>query len=139
MNGCNVIIIGGEGDLAFRKLYPALCSLDNEGLLADDVRVVCFGRGKYDHDTFRREVLRWIEASDYTEVMSDEVTERFLARLIQFTGDATDPGCFQELVELLRGADLNPEVLVTEYSPGWGGWRGQHDDILEALFPHNGE
>ena len=45
----------------------------------------------------------------------------------------------QELVELLRGADLNPEVLVTEYSPGWGGWRGQHDDILEALFPHNGE
>lgn len=105
MSGCSVIIIGGEGDLAFRKLYPALCSLDNEGLLAEDLRVVCFGRGKYDNNRFRKEVVRWIEASDYTEVMSDNVIDRFLARLTQFTGDATDPACFRQLAEDLSDED----------------------------------
>ena len=24
---------------------------------------------------------------------------------------------------------------VADYSPGWAGWRGQHDEILAALFP----
>ncbi|MGK0438639.1 MAG: glucose-6-phosphate 1-dehydrogenase, partial [Paracoccaceae bacterium] len=24
LNICNIVIVGGEGDLAFRKLYPAL-------------------------------------------------------------------------------------------------------------------
>lgn len=101
MDGCNLIIIGGEGDLAFRKLYPALCSLDNEGLLASDVRIVCFGRGKYDGDGFAREVVRWIEASEYTEAMSEEVINRYLARLIHFQGDATSPECFRRLAEQL--------------------------------------
>lgn len=43
----------------------------------------------------------------------------------------------ENLIQNLRSADLAPEVLVTEYTPGWGGWRGQHDDILELLFPHS--
>ena len=41
----NIIIIGGEGDLALRKLYPALYSLDQEGLLAPEVKITAFGRG----------------------------------------------------------------------------------------------
>ena len=101
MNGCNVIIIGGEGDLAFRKLYPAMCSLENEGLLADDVRIVCFGRGKFDEQSFAAEVERWIEASEYTDAMSDEVISHYLGRLIHFNGDATDPDCFRRLAEQL--------------------------------------
>lgn len=105
MNGCNLIIIGGEGDLALRKLYPALCSLDNEGLLPEGLRVVCFGRGKYDAAGFRQEVVRWIDASEYTGTMSDEVTERYLSRLVHFSGDATDPDCFRRLAEELSDDD----------------------------------
>ena len=40
---CNIVIVGGEGDLAFRKLYPALYSLHKQNLLADCTRVVGFG------------------------------------------------------------------------------------------------
>ena len=32
-------------------------------------------------------------------------------------------------------ADINAIEQVTDYSPGWGGWRGQYDEILPALFP----
>jgi glucose-6-phosphate 1-dehydrogenase len=105
MSGCNVIIIGGEGDLAFRKLYPAMWSLENEGLLADDVRIVCFGRGKFDAKSFVEEVMRWIEASEYTDVISEEVVSRYSARLIHFNGDATSPESFSRLAKLLPKND----------------------------------
>ena len=40
-----------------------------------------------------------------------------------------------ELLGWLRDADVNATELVVDYSPGWGGWRGQYDEILPALFP----
>ena len=30
---------------------------------------------------------------------------------------------------------VNVTEQVADYTPGWGGWRGQHDEILAALFP----
>ncbi|REJ77166.1 MAG: hypothetical protein DWQ30_15915 [Acidobacteria bacterium] len=48
--------------------------------------------------------------------------------------DADDAS--KDLISRLREAGIETEVLVTEYSPNWGGWRGQHDDILEAFFPY---
>jgi outer membrane protein assembly factor BamB len=41
----------------------------------------------------------------------------------------------RELLGWLRGADINVIEQVADYSPGWGGWRGQYDEILPALFP----
>jgi hypothetical protein len=41
----------------------------------------------------------------------------------------------RELLGWLRDADINAIEQVTDYSPGWGGWRGQYDEILPALFP----
>lgn len=41
----------------------------------------------------------------------------------------------RDLLEHLKGAGVNVVELVADYSPQWGGWRGQHDEILAALFP----
>ena len=41
----------------------------------------------------------------------------------------------RELISQLRAADVNVVEQVADYSPGWGGWRGQYDEILAALFP----
>jgi len=41
----------------------------------------------------------------------------------------------KELLGWLRDAEVNVTEQVTDYSPGWGGWRGQYDEILPALFP----
>jgi enterochelin esterase-like enzyme/outer membrane protein assembly factor BamB len=40
-----------------------------------------------------------------------------------------------ELLGWLRDAGVNVVEQVSDYSPGWGGWRGQYDEILPALFP----
>ncbi len=39
------------------------------------------------------------------------------------------------LVEQLRGVGVNVTHQIADYSPGWGGWRGQDDDILTTFFP----
>ncbi len=93
----NIVVIGGEGDLALRKLYPALYSLDYEGLLDSDVKVTAFGRGRYQTDDFRQTMRDWIEKSEYTQSMDEQVLERFNERLIHFVGDATHPDSFREL------------------------------------------
>ncbi len=43
------------------------------------------------------------------------------------------------LVGQLVSAGVGFTEHVADYSPGWGGWRGQHDEILAALFPHQAE
>lgn len=41
----------------------------------------------------------------------------------------------RQLIEQVRQAGIKVVEQVSDYSPGWGGWRGQDDEILAALFP----
>ena len=41
----------------------------------------------------------------------------------------------EALVGWLREGGIETRVLNARYSPGWAGWRGQHDEILAGLFP----
>ncbi len=43
------------------------------------------------------------------------------------------------LAEQLESAGVKVTTQIADYSPGWGGWRGQDDEILAALFPHQEE
>ena len=94
---CNIVIVGGEGDLALRKLYPALYSLHKENLLADCTRVVAFGRGKFTADRFKETMRKWTQESDYVKDVDDQAWQRFCERLIHFSGDATSVADLQRL------------------------------------------
>jgi len=48
-----VVIFGGSGDLARRKLLPALARLRTQGLLPEKFAVVGVGRSKLDDESFR--------------------------------------------------------------------------------------
>lgn len=50
-------------------------------------------------------------------------------------GGRTAQEATAELLGWLREAGIPVEEQVADYSPGWGGWRGQYDEILPALFP----
>jgi enterochelin esterase-like enzyme len=41
----------------------------------------------------------------------------------------------EELLGWLRASEIDVVEQIADYSPGWGGWRGQYDEILAALFP----
>ena len=51
-----MIIFGGSGDLAHRKLYPALFNLYRKGLIADNFAVIATARRPWSHDFLRGQV-----------------------------------------------------------------------------------
>lgn len=106
LNICNIVIVGGEGDLAFRKLYPALYSLHKENLLADCTKIVGFGRGKYSFDDFKTAMLEWTRNSDYVQEVDDASWKNFIDRVVQFNGDATAPDDLTRLKTELGDDDI---------------------------------
>ena len=51
-----LVIFGGDGDLSFRKIYPALYHRLNEGQISDNVRILAISRKPYELSEFRKKV-----------------------------------------------------------------------------------
>ncbi|MCY7417380.1 MAG: glucose-6-phosphate dehydrogenase [Chloroflexi bacterium] len=58
---CQVVIFGATGDLAHRKILPALYNLRRAGLLPPESGVVAFARRPYSDDDFRSEMRASVE------------------------------------------------------------------------------
>ena len=78
---CDFVIFGGTGDLAVRKLLPALYLRDRDNQLAADTRIIAVARAGLDEHGYRdkisAELGRFIEA----ELIDPDTVDRFLARL----------------------------------------------------------
>lgn len=57
----NLTIFGGTGDLTFRKLLPALYTMDITGKLPEDSRITIIGRRDYDSSHYRQIARDWVE------------------------------------------------------------------------------
>ncbi|MBZ5943199.1 glucose-6-phosphate dehydrogenase, partial [Weissella cibaria] len=55
------IIFGGTGDLAYRKLYPALFNLYEKGYLKEDFAVIGTARRPWSNDHYHEVVMSAIE------------------------------------------------------------------------------
>ena len=55
----NLTIFGGTGDLTFRKLLPALYTMDITGKLPEDSRITIIGRRDYDSSHYRQIARDW--------------------------------------------------------------------------------
>ena len=55
---CDIVVFGGTGDLALRKLLPALYYLHREGHLHADTRILALARRKEDRAGYRQ----WVQA-----------------------------------------------------------------------------
>ena len=79
---CCIIIFGATGDLTHRKLIPALFSLDAQGLLPKQLKIVGFARREFSDDSFQEELQKslqefapdlWKEAQDTWKQFSKRV------------------------------------------------------------------
>ena len=83
----HLLLFGATGDLARRKLLPALCALNAEELLSPDLRIIGTARSEMTDDEFRhlaREAVEKHLADDRRGRMAD-----FLNRLFYQPLDAT--------------------------------------------------
>jgi glucose-6-phosphate 1-dehydrogenase len=101
---CTMVVFGASGDLARRKLVPALYGLDCDGLLQDDFTVVGFARTKKDDEGFRAEMRRAVEEHSGRAV-TDEIWRRFSARLHYLTGQYDDPELIERIGAFVGGRE----------------------------------
>src|SRR5437667_2132952 len=68
---CSVVVFGGTGDLATRKIYPALFELWHNGLLPAQFVIAGVSIQEFTDDAFR-EVVRSAIAKHHPEAPADE-------------------------------------------------------------------
>ncbi|MCI0842054.1 MAG: glucose-6-phosphate dehydrogenase [Chloroflexi bacterium] len=99
--GTSIVILGGTGDLAKRKLIPALFNLACKGRLSDGVNIVGFGRRDYSDDRYRE--FLWDGAREVGELaIQEDEWKEFARRITYFKGDLEDPESYVTLCRRLE-------------------------------------
>jgi glucose-6-phosphate 1-dehydrogenase len=95
----DLLIVGGEGDLALRKLYPALFSLWVGDCLSEDLRIVALARRELDQDAFLALVRQWFDENKDERPIDEAAWTAFTARLQYYSSDATSSVGLEQLRE----------------------------------------
>jgi glucose-6-phosphate 1-dehydrogenase len=96
---CYFVIFGATGNLATRKLLPALYQLEAAGRLHADLRFVAFARREWEVDVWRDHLRRSLET--HLVDLEPAMFERFAARFDYVAGDLHDPPAYRRLMDEL--------------------------------------
>src|SRR5215213_8939358 len=97
---CAVVIFGASGDLAKRKLIPALYRLVQERLLPAEFAIIGLGRTEMSSDEFRDRMKEAILEFSEAKSVDEEVWNSF-AQGIQFLpSDIRNADCYHRLREM---------------------------------------
>ncbi|HET9074519.1 MAG TPA: glucose-6-phosphate dehydrogenase [Solirubrobacteraceae bacterium] len=99
-----VIIFGATGDLAGRKLLPALYNLAHEGSLPEHIELAGVSRGDISDDAFRAQAREAIETFS-RRPPNPEVLDGLLENARFVSGSFDDPDMYARLGQTLAGFD----------------------------------
>ncbi len=113
----DLVVFGGTGDLAQRKLMPALFHRDCDEQMPKDSRIIGISRRDYSRESY----AGLIEQAIREHVTADQIDElhltRFLSRLDHVTLDATGNDGWDDLRGLLDGRDDRVRVFYLATAP----------------------
>jgi glucose-6-phosphate 1-dehydrogenase len=97
---CALIIFGGTGDLARRKLFPCLMHLAREGRLSDKTVFLCVSRRPLDQTSFRNDVIESARKFAPGSVPDEEFAKSFAARIFTVSDDTSFVNLSKQLADL---------------------------------------
>jgi glucose-6-phosphate 1-dehydrogenase len=116
-----LVLFGATGDLAHKKIFPAVYELEKDGRL--DMPVIGVASSPGDDDWLRDRARSALE--DYSEELDKKVVDSLMARIQYVSGDYREGAVFDDLAACLDGKHLPlfylaiPPVLF--------------DDVIEGL------
>ncbi|MEP2921225.1 glucose-6-phosphate dehydrogenase [Sulfitobacter sp.] len=122
----DLVIFGGTGDLARRKILPGLYRRFCAGQMPPQARVIGAARSELDSEGYRTLVREAIEEFGGEEAKACDSLDAFLAQLEYVTIDARGEGGWKELQSLMSGTD-HIEAYYFSVAPSLFG------DIAERL------
>jgi len=108
----DLVLFGGGGDLAMRKLLPALYNRDRCKTLPPTARIICVGR----HDWSRDDFLNLVEQNAKPHIAPDDLEphawQTYRERINYVSLDATDSSTYAALAEAMR---RQPDITSVFY------------------------
>jgi glucose-6-phosphate 1-dehydrogenase len=153
-----MVVFGGSGDLAHRKIVPALYNLELHRLLPQNFAFVGSSRSEYSDEEYRADMRKAVEEFSRTQPIQHQVWESFASRLHYVSGSSSDPATYNRIGDLLDrfdrdlGTDGNrlfylslipklfPDTIrgIGKSGLGGRGWdRGYSRVVVEKPFGHD--
>src|SRR6266704_4822763 len=101
---CSIVIFGATGDLAHRKLVPALYNVAADGELPPAVTIVGFARRKKSDEEFRRD-LEEATRKFSRQPVRDEIWKTFGQSIFYHQSEFGDESGYEQLVKRLDEID----------------------------------
>ncbi|MCC6071365.1 glucose-6-phosphate dehydrogenase [Massilia sp. GCM10020059] len=111
----DLVLFGGSGDLAMRKLLPAMYSRDVCNDLPPTARIICVGRHEWSQDEFMAAVES--TSKPHLKHVDETVWARFTARIAYVSLNATEASTYGPLVEALRTDEALTRVYYLATPP----------------------
>jgi len=102
---CVVVIFGVTGDLAHRKLVPALYNLSVDGLLPANFNLVGFARREYSDESFRAEFKESVTKFSRRKPIDEKLWSEFAKHSFYHRSAFDDPKGYQSLKARLDELD----------------------------------
>jgi glucose-6-phosphate 1-dehydrogenase len=97
----DLVVFGGTGDLAYRKLFPALFHREMSDQFTEPTRIIGVSRRPFDRDAFRDSVKDALVKFGPADLGPNEFLDRFLQRIDYVAVDAVGEAGWEQLKALL--------------------------------------
>lgn len=119
-NPCDLMMFGAFGDLAQRKLFPALYQLERAGLLPETSRILAIARENTDTVGARRKLAGKLKEQVKEGEFDAAVVEAFLGRVEYQFLDFNDPDGYSDLTDW-HSADQSTLIIYMATPPAMYG------------------
>jgi glucose-6-phosphate 1-dehydrogenase len=109
VHSTTLVIFGGTGDLAKRKLLPAVYNLAHEGALPERFNLIAISRSDIPHDEYRQMARESIAAHSRRQP-DEQVLEKLLERVRYVPGTFDDDSIYDRLDGELREFDDEADI-----------------------------
>ena len=105
----NIVVVGASGDLARRKIFPALFALYCQGHLADNFDIYGFARSKMDNKTFRDTITEYLTCRYAPGQECAERMNEFLDACYYISGSYNDVDAFRHIKDEMEKDHSEPK------------------------------
>lgn len=103
----SIIVLGASGDLALKKILPALFTLHSQDFLPKRFCIFGFARSNYTDAEFREQLAKHLQRKDLPQEQSDGKIKEFLSRCFFVQGNYDSADSYLSLYEKLREQEGN--------------------------------
>ena len=133
---CDIVVFGGTGDLAMRKLLPALYYLHRDGHLHPDTRILALARAQHSLESYGKLVKRHVSQHVARGDFDVAHWEQFAKRLDYLSLDVSQRVAFPRLTKVLSPGTGRVRVFYLATMPGLFAATVQHLSSVGLVDEH---